>query len=199
MQPEPAKRSAKQKSSGRVEDIAAVAFETELGWMALAFDGDVLLGIVFGHPNQQAAHDRLQRYLREQHVELQVVDFVGEEELPAAIGNVVARLQAYANGEEVDFSDVRIDDRHLTDFGRKIVRACRRIPRGKTRGYGELAAKCGSPGAARAVGQVMARNRFPLVVPCHRVLAAGGLIGGFSAPQGLTMKRRLLAIEQSAS
>ena len=64
-----------------------------------------------------------------------------------------------------------------------------------TRSYGEVAAAAGSPGAARAVGQVMAANRTPLIVPCHRVLAAGGKIGGFSAPQGLALKRRLLALE----
>lgn len=199
MQLAPAKHSGKHSKSGSVEDVAAVAFQTELGWMALAYQGNVLLGIVFGHPTRQAARDTLQRYLRDQHARLRVVDFVGEDESPLAIVKLVERLKVYAAGEEVEFSDVRIDDRHLTCFGRKIVNACRRIPRGKTRGYGELAAQCGSPGAARAVGQVMARNRFPLVVPCHRVLAAGGLLGGFSAPQGLSMKRRLLAMEQSAS
>jgi methylated-DNA-[protein]-cysteine S-methyltransferase len=61
--------------------------------------------------------------------------------------------------------------------------------------YGDLAAAIGSPGAARAVGSVMARNCFPLIVPCHRVLGAGGSLGGYSAPDGLRMKRRLLAME----
>jgi len=195
----PAKRALSQTRGTRTDEFAAVAFDTELGWMALAFRTGVLMGVVFGHPNRAAARTALECYLRAQHSELELLDFVGEEHLPAEIADVVARLQAYSAGEEVDFSDVAIDDGHLTDFGRKIVRACRRIARGKTRSYGELAAQCGSPGAARAVGQVMARNRFPLVVPCHRVLAAGGLIGGFSAPQGLAMKRRLLALEQSAT
>ena len=75
----------------------------------------------------------------------------------------------------------------------------RRLPadsRGLTRTYGELAAECGSPGAARAVGSVMAKNRYPLIVPCHRVLAAGGELGGYSAPDGLKMKRRLLEMER---
>ena len=79
-----------------------------------------------------------------------------------------------------------VDERHLTPIS--AAASCRpagEFPRGETRSYGELAAQCGSPGAARAVGQVMAKNRYPLVVPCHRVLAAGGRIGGFSAPQGL--------------
>ena len=104
-------------------------------------------------------------------------------------------LERFAAGEPVDFGRVTLDTNHLTPFGRRIVTACRRIPFGQTRSYSQLAAICGSPGAARAVGQVMAKNRFPLVVPCHRVLAAGGRIGGFSAPDGLRMKRRLLSIE----
>jgi methylated-DNA-[protein]-cysteine S-methyltransferase len=195
----PTKGASSQARRTHAADVVAVAFDTELGWMALAFRECTLIGVVFGHPNRAAARAALERHLRAQRHNVELLDFVSEEQLPAEIADVVARLQAYAAGEDVDFSDVAIDDGHLTEFGRKIVRACRRIGRGKTRSYGELAAQCGSPGAARAVGQVMARNRFPLVVPCHRVLAAGGLIGGFSAPQGLTMKRRLLALEQSAT
>ncbi len=73
--------------------------------------------------------------------------------------------------------------------------ACRRIPWGQTRSYAQLAAVAGRPGAARAVGSVMAKNRVPLVVPCHRVIASSGQLGGYSAPQGLSLKRRLLAME----
>jgi len=107
-------------------------------------------------------------------------------------------LRRFADGEPVDFGRVLIDERHLAPFARRVVAACRRIPWGQTRSYGQLAAECGSPAAARAVGQVMARNRYPLVVPCHRVLASGGRLGGFSAPQGLRLKRRLLALESPA-
>jgi methylated-DNA-[protein]-cysteine S-methyltransferase len=110
--------------------------------------------------------------------------------------NVVERLVRYAAGEPVDFSDVPVSLDHLSAFQRRVVKACRAIPCGDRRTYGQLAAAAGSPGAARAVGQVMAGNRMPLVVPCHRVVASGGGLGGFSAPQGLAMKRRLLALEQ---
>lgn len=180
------------------DDLAAVSFDTDLGWMALAFRQEgVLTGVVFGHRSQQKACESLRRYVAGNRSDTTFVDFLDEEQLPGPMADVVERLKSYAAGEAVDFSDVRIDDGHLTEFGRKIVKACRRIARGGTKTYGELAARCGSPGAARAVGQVMARNRYPLVVPCHRVLAAGGLIGGFSAPEGLTMKRRLLSLEQA--
>jgi methylated-DNA-[protein]-cysteine S-methyltransferase len=99
----------------------------------------------------------------------------------------------------VDFSYVPLALDHLTPFARQVVVACRRISWGLVSSYGELAARCGSPGAARAVGSVMAKNRYPLVVPCHRVLAAGGALGGYSAPDGLRMKRRLLAMERNAT
>jgi methylated-DNA-[protein]-cysteine S-methyltransferase len=116
--------------------------------------------------------------------------------VPPWVGKLTAKLKLYAAGEQVDFADTQLSLDHLTTFGASVIAACRRIPWGKTSSYGELAAECGSPGAARAVGSVMAKNRYPLIVPCHRVLAAGGEIGGYSAPDGLTMKRRLLAVER---
>ena len=109
--------------------------------------------------------------------------------------DLVELVGSYAAGEPVDFTHVPIACGHLSTFARRIVRACRRIPYGETVSYGTLAARCGSPGAARAVGRVMASNRYPLVVPCHRVLGAGGRLGGFSAPQGVRMKKRLLDME----
>jgi methylated-DNA-[protein]-cysteine S-methyltransferase len=84
-----------------------------------------------------------------------------------------------------------------TAFQRRVIRCCRQIPWGATRSYAELAARAGSPRAARAVGAVMAANRFPLIVPCHRVIGARGSLGGYSAPTGLVMKSRLLAREGS--
>lgn len=109
----------------------------------------------------------------------------------------VSDLQAFAAGAPTDLNHLPLDLSHLTDFGRRVVLACRQIPWGQTMSYGELANRSGAPGAARAVGGVMARNRHPLVIPCHRVLASTGALTGFSAPQGLVMKQRLLAHERS--
>jgi len=189
-------RPVRQSTSCRsvAVDFAASAFDTRLGWIALALRDELLVGVVFGHATRARAVEALRRAL-ERADRAAVVDFIDVDEQPGSIRALIERLKRYADGDEVDFGDVAIDQRHLTPFGRRIVQACRRIPAGQTRSYGELAAACGSPGAARAVGQVMAKNRYPLVVPCHRVLAAGGLIGGFSAPQGLAMKRRLLELE----
>src|SRR5262245_56829570 len=80
-------------------------------------------------------------------------------------------------------------------FQIRVVRACRKIGRGRVRTYGELAALAGAEGAARAVGTCMAKNRFPIIVPCHRVVGSAGTIGGFSARDGINMKRRMLEIE----
>jgi methylated-DNA-[protein]-cysteine S-methyltransferase len=117
---------------------------------------------------------------------------IDDETLAAEVLDLVVR---YAAGEPVDFADVPVALDHLTPFARRVVKHCRAIRRGQTRSYGDVAAAAGRPGAARAVGQVMAANRTPLVVPCHRVVAADGRLGGFSAPTGLAMKRRLLALE----
>jgi methylated-DNA-[protein]-cysteine S-methyltransferase len=116
-------------------------------------------------------------------------------DVPGLIGDTIGRMRRFAEGEPVDFCDVPLALDHLTPFARRVVGACRRIGWGQVSTYGELAAACRSPGAARAVGSVMAKNCYPLIVPCHRVLASGGALGGYSAPDGLRMKRRLLAME----
>jgi methylated-DNA-[protein]-cysteine S-methyltransferase len=177
------------------ERICIAPFVTELNWMAVAWRDDVLVGAAFGHASKRAAEMSLARIpdLRDA---LYCVDIVCHpDDLPNWTANLIDRLTRFAEGEPVDFAAFNLALGHLTPFASKVVAACRRIPWGQTRSYGELAAECGSAGAARAVGSVMAKNRFPLIVPCHRVLAAGGEIGGYSAPEGLTMKRRLLQME----
>src|SRR5690606_14358281 len=100
-------------------------------------------------------------------------------------------LQSYAAGEEVDLNRWagRVDLSSQPAFYRRVYTALLQVRRGETRTYGQLAAAAGSPGAARAVGGAMAANEWPLVIPCHRVVAAGGL-GGYGG--GLDLKRRLL-------
>ncbi len=179
----------------REENIFVEAFDTNLGWMAIAWSQDLLHGVVFGHTSRRNAEIALVRTLQNGATRGGVSSLATSSDLPPWVDKLVDHLQRFAHGEEVDFSKVPVATDHLTDFGRRVVAACRAIRWGHTRSYGELAAKCGANGAARAVGTVMAKNRFPLVVPCHRVLGAGGALGGYSAPQGLQMKRRLLAME----
>jgi methylated-DNA-[protein]-cysteine S-methyltransferase len=114
---------------------------------------------------------------------------------PPAIAAVVSALCALLRGESSDLAAAPLDFGGVAPFPRRVYEAARAIPRGATRTYGELASRLGAPGEARAVGEALARNPFPLIVPCHRVVAAGGRLGGFSAPGGAATKRRLLALE----
>lgn len=92
--------------------------------------------------------------------------------------------------------DVKIDWSRLEGFTRKALQVCAKIPYGQTMSYGEVAARAGSPSAARAAGSAMGSNPFAIVVPCHRVIAAGGKIGGYGrSPEAVPMKRRLLRME----
>jgi methylated-DNA-[protein]-cysteine S-methyltransferase len=115
---------------------------------------------------------------------------------PPAIAETVAAVQRYFAGEATDFSAVALDLAGEDDFFARIYAAARRVPWGETTTYGALAKALGAgPEAARAVGEAMARNPVALIIPCHRVLAAGGKLGGFSAPGGAAAKRRMLELE----
>lgn len=114
---------------------------------------------------------------------------------PDAITATVKALQAYAAGEAITFEETRLSFEGVPDFNARIYRALRQVAWGKTTTYGALANAVGEPGAARAVGVAMGRNPWPIIVPCHRVLAAQGKIGGFSAPGGAATKQVLLRLE----
>ncbi len=116
---------------------------------------------------------------------------------PAWILEVVERVQNYFSGVADDFRDLKLDFSKHTDFQRRIYNALRKIPAGQTISYGELAAKVGSPAAARAVGQAMAKNPIPLIVPCHRVVASNGKMQGFSSERGTDLKQEMLVLESS--
>ena len=115
---------------------------------------------------------------------------------PAWLAELVHDLERYFAGEPVVLNDRLLDFRSATLFQVKVYNRVYKIPWGQTLSYGEVAAAVGSPQGARAVGQAMAANRYPIVVPCHRVLAAHGKLGGFGG--GLPMKRYLLRLEGSA-
>jgi methylated-DNA-[protein]-cysteine S-methyltransferase len=112
-------------------------------------------------------------------------------------GELAVRFAAYFAGERSSFEDVDLDLDGCTAFQRALVAAARSVPYGETVTYGELAALAGSPNAARAAGTFCAGNRYPLVIPCHRVVAADG-IGGYG-PLGLEYKRRLLELEAAGA
>ncbi|WBY02006.1 methylated-DNA--[protein]-cysteine S-methyltransferase [Ramlibacter tataouinensis] len=114
---------------------------------------------------------------------------------PASVAGVIGRVQRQLEGEGDTLQDVPLDYEGVGAFQRRVYELARAIPPGQVRTYGELARELGEPGAARAVGQALGANPFAPLVPCHRILAAHGGSGGFSAEGGTRTKLRLLEIE----
>ncbi len=160
-------------------------FDTPIGPCGVAWGPRGLAG--FQLPEASSAETRARMGRR----------FPGTPELapPPGVKRAVEAILGLLRGEGTDLTAIPLDMTGLPEFHRRVYEATRAIPPGSTLSYGELAAQIGAPGAARAVGQALGRNPFAIVVPCHRVLAAGGKAGGFSANGGLTTKTRLLAIE----
>jgi O-6-methylguanine DNA methyltransferase len=122
---------------------------------------------------------------------------VNESEPPPLVQRAVDRIVTLLRGEATDLEQITLDMTLVPPFHRRVYQVARTIPAGATLSYGEVASRVGSPGAARAVGQALGKNPFAIVVPCHRVLAAGGKPGGFSANGGTATKLKILRIEQA--
>ncbi len=161
----------------------ATAFHTALDWFAVLWEGDAIARLAFGHSSPAAA-------LKQIEAQSYVADHLNSKQK-----KLVTRLKKYAGGGSDDFADVPVVTAHMTDFQLRVVEACRAVSCGATATYGELAAEAGSPRAARAVGSVMAKNRVPLIIPCHRITGACKMPGGYSAPGGLDTKLKLLKLE----
>lgn len=169
---------------------ALCIFPTDLGWFGIRGSGKTIEGLWIGHASADEVRSAVaQRAVRGAR---RAKDPIDELDWNPALRRL---LQDYSKGVRVDFSQFEVDLGSTTDFRRRILNLTRKIPYGRTLSYGELAARAGNPQAARGVGSAMASNPAPIVIPCHRVVASGGSIGGYSAPQGLDLKRRLLALE----
>lgn len=114
---------------------------------------------------------------------------------PPGIATVIKRVRRHFEGDADDFVDLTLDLEAVAPFSRDVYNAARKVPPGQTTTYGSLAKSIGQPHAARAVGQALGRNPIPLIIPCHRILAAGNKPGGFSAHGGNLTKERMLRIE----
>ena len=156
----------------------AIAFETALGRCAVGWRDagikDVLLPGARGIPTRLA-------------------EDAGD--LPAFVLRAIEGMRAVLAGVPDDLRDIPVDDRGVDDFRRAVYAATRRIAPGSIRTYGEIARAIDRPGAAREVGVALSRNPTPIIVPCHRVVAASGALTGFSAPGGLATKRWMLELE----
>lgn len=116
---------------------------------------------------------------------------------PPDVQNTIERIVALLQGEPIDLRGVLLDFDGIPPFHQRVYEVAREILAGQTRTYGEVATQLGDPSASRAVGQALGANPFAIIVPCHRVLAAGGRSGGFSAGGGVSTKLRILLIEQA--
>jgi methylated-DNA-[protein]-cysteine S-methyltransferase len=173
------------KSSEPVDPIPYALFDTAVGTCAVAWGADGLRRVDLPEASPAATTRRLHAAL----------GGVVAEQPPAEVRRAMRAITRHLEGKSAALDRIPLDMAGLSPFSQKVYRALRRVGRGHTVSYGELARSIGTPGAARAVGRAMASNPFPIVVPCHRVLAGGGKAGGFSAHGGLSTKARLLAIE----
>lgn len=171
-------------------------FSTQLGWIGIVGSVRGVRFLTFGHTGRRQVQDAL-RPARSTIQSDPDVKSPSTDEALEWPSTAQMLLERYAAGEPVDLGVLPVELPGMTRFQQRVVDALQRVGYGETISYLELAERAGSPGAARAVGNIMARNTIPLLIPCHRVIGSGGRLGGFSAPQGLTMKRRLLELEQA--
>jgi methylated-DNA-[protein]-cysteine S-methyltransferase len=160
-------------------------FDTDLGACGVAWSERGLVRFQLPEANRRATEKRLK--LRAPNSSAKAP--------PRQIEAVITSVQRYMSGERVDFTPIALDLTGVSPFYAAIYAAARRVGWGETATYGDLARLAGAPGAARAVGQAMSRNPVAVIIPCHRILASGNKVGGFSAFGGTVSKQRLLGLE----
>ena len=160
-------------------------FETPIGCCGIVWNGRGIAGVQLPEADERAIRSRILRRF----------PGVSEAVPPADVRRVIDDIAALLNGEPRDLGYVKIDTTALPDFHRRVYDVARSIPAGATLSYGNIAEQLGDRLLARDVGEALGQNPFPIIVPCHRVLAAGGKMGGFSARGGVRTKLRLLSIE----
>jgi len=162
-------------------------FSTALGECGIAWGASGMLGLQLPEASVSAARRRLARRFPK----------ASECPPPPEIAAAIARIVAVLTGGRDDLASIALDWSGVAEFERRVYEAARGVPPGRTTTYGAIAADLGAPGAARAVGRALGRNPFPIVVPCHRVLAAEGRSGGFSAAGGVATKLKMLSNENA--
>jgi methylated-DNA-[protein]-cysteine S-methyltransferase len=160
-------------------------FDTAIGRCGIAWSERGVIGVQLPDRSETDTRQRLARRSGD----------ASEATPPPAVQRVVDGIVALLGGGTTDLSHVVLDMDGVPSFDQRVYEVARAVPPGATTTYGEIATRIGAPDEAREVGRALARNPFAIVVPCHRVLAAGGKFGGFSANGGVRTKRGLLSIE----
>ena len=168
-----------------MNDGGFALFDTAIGACGIAWGPRGIIGVQLPEAGEGATRARMLRRFPQ----------LNETEPPPEVQEATASIRALMAGEPLDLAEIVLDYEGVSDFHRRVYEIARRIVPGRTRSYGEIAAELGDKDLARAVGQALGHNPFAPVVPCHRVLAAGGKPGGFSAHGGATAKLRMLMIE----
>jgi len=166
-------------------DLSFCLFDTAIGCCGIVWNSRGIAGVALPEKTEKAMRGRLRRRSPA------AVEAAPPENVQRIVGDIVRLL----GGETIDLSHVALDSSDLPEFNRRVYDVARAIPVGSTLSYGEIAERLGDRSLAREVAQALSQNPFPLIVPCHRVLAAGGKMGGFSGPGGVRTKLRLLSIE----
>lgn len=162
-----------------------VLFETTIGWAGLAWGEAGLVGVHLPERDLETARRSLLRRFPD----------AAEAPAPPELGKTIEDIRALLRGEKPDLLDAPLDLARTPEFHAQVYEIARAIPAGETLTYGEIAILLGDKLLAREVGQALGKNPWPIVVPCHRITAAGGKPGGFSARGGVNTKLKLLAIE----
>jgi len=170
-----------------MSSIGHTLFDTAVGRCAIAWSERGISAIMLPESDDEATRKRL----------LRRVGGAPETSPPANIQQAIAAIRSLLEGERIDLSNVAVDLEGMPDFNLQVYDIARKIPAGETLTYGDIARRLGDVQLSRAVGQAMGQNPVPIVVPCHRVVAAGGKTGGFSAPGGSRTKLKILAIERA--
>jgi methylated-DNA-[protein]-cysteine S-methyltransferase len=168
-------------------DIGFALFDTAIGPCGIAWNGRGVAGVQLPEGSAHETRARLRRRFPEGR----------EAPPPAAVQRAIEGVVGLLRGESCALDTVTLDMDGVPAFHQRVYAVARTIPPGTTLSYGEVAARMGEPGAARDVGQALGQNPFPIIVPCHRVLAANGKVGGFSARGGVRTKLRLISSERA--
>ncbi|WP_193177105.1 methylated-DNA--[protein]-cysteine S-methyltransferase [Oricola nitratireducens] len=164
-------------------------FDTAIGRCGIAWGDNGILAVSFPESDDAKTLQRLRRRAPDAR------EIADASQAPGEIAQAVAGIRALAEGEDVGFDDARLDMQGVSPFERSVYALTCKIAPGETRTYGDLARDLGDVALSRQVGQALGNNPVPIIVPCHRVVGAGGTMTGFSAPGGTDTKRRLLKIE----
>lgn len=171
-----------------MDRVKFTLFDTAIGRCAIAWAVRGIVAVQLPQPSEAQTRVRLkQRYLD-----------LEEAAPPAAVQHAIERIVALLQGVPADLSEIDLDLNDCPDFNRQVYAIARSIPPGSTRTYGDIAKQLGGVELSRQVGTALGQNPCPILVPCHRVLAAGGKPGGFSANGGVVTKLKMLAIEGAA-